>query len=180
MRKENGGSGEEEKEIHGALSRECSGDDRRGSEDRCRRRVALTVRGASAGGPSPPTCGLVLGEVALLGEEGIGQRPDPASRSPGLTSRSTAPVASRGLAPLPRQSPRPSNPHLRPPRTRARPHPPASLPDRGSLRAPSPPTPTPPVPGRAPSRRLGSAGPFPAVMAPTPGPSPSFSTARGA
>lgn len=100
MRKENGGSGEEEeKEIHGALSRECLGDDRRGSEDRCRRRVALTVRGASAGGPSPPTCGLVLGEVALLGEEGIGQRPDPRAALP--ASRAGAPLRLQAEGSLP-------------------------------------------------------------------------------
>lgn len=87
MRKENGGS-REEKEIHVALSRECCRDDKLGSESRCQRRVSPSVRVTSVGGQRMPTCGLVLGEVTLLGEEGTGQhlKSNPASFYPGLTN----------------------------------------------------------------------------------------------
>lgn len=51
-------------------------------------RMSPSVRVTSVGGQRLPTCGLVLGEVTLLGEEGTGQhlKSNPASFYPGLTN----------------------------------------------------------------------------------------------
>lgn len=79
MRKENGGfrpEGNPRGTLLGVL--EMTGWDQKID---AKGRGSLSVRMTSAAGQRLPTCGLVLGEVTLLGEEGIGQyqRSNPAS-----------------------------------------------------------------------------------------------------